>query len=1571
MESSAFFYQDPSYFDNIFRTLSTITDGTRESIWYHEHAIPVYVSGVSAAIIIGRALVTSSYTNHLLARFGLVDKHDRTPQTQQASHIQAHGGRFIFAMEILRLIGCLELLRISVSRFLTIQGPTAAILGTACVAFAYSTLLALFVMINPTPSTVISHHLTTVLASSWTVYFVRDVVPLMTYTQNPADPLYMLWELVGILSIIAIVIPLVTPRQYVPFDPSDPMLPNPEQTASPLSLLLFGFLDATVWKAYKVPHLPLADLPPLADSDHSKNLIRAAFPHLDPYLDDNPDTKNGIARPSRKKSRHRSFFWAVMFVFRNEIAIITLILLSYTAATLLSPYGLKKLLEYMGNNGEGATVKPWVWIVSLFLAPFTSTLMLQQYQKMLTRITVRLEAILTQLILKHALRIRVVAESTQETPRSTSPSTAASTAAASPSGSSTPSERNDAASTSTAVDSAAASPPATADPNAEKSKSLVGKMNNLISSDMQAIGQAAEFMQVFLAGPLLILLTIGFLYTILGWSALVGFGVLLAQMPIPALFTRWLQKAAREVAKKTDDRVETVTETMSVIRMIKMFGWEGKMSKQIDEKREIELNWVLWNKIYSLSTLNFHFIIPAVTMCSTFSFYAIGMKRTLDAATVFSSIALFDILRNHTARLFMFVPMIVKGQVSLQRVGDFLESTELLDEFSEDQGGEYINSSDDHKIEIGFGAAAFSWSDESAAGAATPSKRRFRLHIDDELIFKNNCVNLIMGPTGSGKTSLLMALLGEMHFLPRGPNSWFNLPRGGGVAYASQESWVTNATIRENIIFGSPFDQERYDAVIYQCALTRDLELFNAGDHTEVGERGLTLSGGQKARVTLARAVYSSAEILLLDDVFAALDVHTARWIVDKCFHGELIKDRTVLLVAHNVKMVASISDFVVSLGSDGQILSQGSISDALEKNLSLKLEVAAEIELQEKAEEVVDSQQVDVQKEAEGKLIVEEEVAEGHISWASIKMYLVALGGDHWILFWFVFSTATFFECAIEILQPWLLGAWATQYQELPPEEVNVSFYLTGYIGLVLLMLFVFSCNQLILTMGALRASNLLHKRLINSILGTTLRWLDKTPTSRVITRVTQDVAAVDTKIPDNFSFLFEIGVIIIVRFVAILFYTPKVGMLGIIIFFMGGTVGNIYMKSQLSIKREMSKAKAPVLAHFGASIEGLVSIRAYGAQNAVLLKSLKNVDNYTRSSKVFNDLTRWIGIRVDALGGWFAASLGWYFVYGPKTGISTSNSAFTLTMAVGFGRMVLMFVQIFNLFEVNGNSLERLLEYMEIEQEPKPSEHGLPPAHWPSSGDLRVEKLSAKYSLDGPVVLHDVSFHLKSGERVGVVGRTGSGKSSLTLSLLRCIVTNGEVFYGGLPTSTLNLDALRSQVTIIPQVPELLSGTIRRNLDPFDQFDDALLNGALRDAGLYSTQTEDDDSRITLDSAVARGGSNLSVGQRQIIALARAMVRESKLLILDEATSAIDYKTDAVIQQSLRNELKKDVTIITVAHRLQTIMDSDKIMVLDAGRIVEFDHPSQLLKNENGFFRSLVDESGDKDALYAAAGA
>ncbi|KAL7284518.1 hypothetical protein ACG7TL_001809 [Trametes sanguinea] len=460
------------------------------------------------------------------------------------------------------------------------------------------------------------------------------------------------------------------------------------------------------------------------------------------------------------------------------------------------------------------------------------------------------------------------------------------------------------------------------------------------------------------------------------------------------------------------------------------------------------------------------------------------------------------------------------------------------------------------------------------------------------------------------------------------------------------------------------------------------------------------------------------------------------------------------------------------------------------------------------------------------------------------------------------------------------------------------------------------FACSVSYYVFGSLRAARVIHKQLVTSVLSTTLRWLDKTPTARIIARCTEDIGMVDNRVARATEAMTEVFVYMVLKVIAIIILSPIFIAPALIVSLASGLCTNVFIKVQLAVKRELSNTKAPMLAHFGAAVSGITSVRAYGAQEAFKAEAYRRIDRYTRVAITHWNLSRWLATRINLIAVFFVTGLATYLTY--ASDLSASNTGFSLTIAAAFSGIINQMIRFFNEFEISANRSDLILD----EQEPKPTPEGVPPAYWPASGRLEVENLSARYSEDGPKVLHD---------------------SSLTLALLRCILTEGNVRYDGLPTEKINLDALRSSITIIPQVPELLSGTLRQNLDPFSEHDDAVLNDALRSAGLFNLQDESDQSRITLDTHIAGGGANLSVGQRQILALARAIVRRSKLLILDEATSAIDYETDSIIQTSLRTELGKDVTLVTVAHRLQTVMDYDKIMVLDAGQIEQ--NPRSLL--------------------------
>ncbi|KAH9480738.1 ATP-binding cassette transporter abc4 [Psilocybe cubensis] len=1542
--------------------------------------IPFYCAGFFATIQILHALISTFRRNAATSPASAPDEsHVDSGSGFLQSRIHELGGRRMFAFYLARLTGCIALSILSAISLQTCQNDPINLDSTdwlGCpetyvfMTFLYSTLLALTSILIDKWSILATRYNIVLLLVTLAVYAARDVWPLATVEEIPMDTAYgnLLWVRIAILAVTALIVPLFIPRRYIPIDPKDPMpVTNDEQTCSIFALFVYTYLDPVILLGYRVPHLRFDQLPPLSDSDYAKHLTNFAFPHLDVF----------------KGAKRRHLFFGLMRVFRKEYTIVGFTIIMQGLFQFLSPIGVNRILIYLETNGENATVRPWFWILCLFCGPFFRAIAFQWYIFIATRTLVRTEAILTQLVFEHSLRIRIKAETadTHDGPGVTDSDvdmTVGTPDTSSIAESASPESENDAASVSTEGISRTASeatvtgssikkgktksgstgspPPSKEERGKPDDANLIGKINNLVTSDLNNIVEARDFIHLFVSVPLQVTLCVVFLYQLLGWSAFVGLFTIVALFPVPGYIAKLIQGAQRVRMKKTDARIQDITEAVNVMRMVKLFGWEQRMSKRIEEKREDELQ-SIW-RLKVLSALNgiVNYLIPTITMIATYTAYTMIMKGELTPSKIFSSITVFNILRLQLNRISYQVTALIQGKVSLDRMDEFLKKTELLDAFSENQPS--IPDTHDKSV-IGFKNATFSWSFEPKDGSLTPRSRSFRLRINEELAFKPDCINLIIGPTGSGKTSMLMALLGEMHFIPSNPDSWFNLPRADGVAFAAQESWVQNETIRENILFGSPYNETRYKKVIRQCALERDLELFEAGDATEVGEKGLTLSGGQKARITLARAVYSPAKILLLDDVLAALDVHTSTWIVNQCFRGDLIKGRTVLLVTHNVALATPIAEYIVSLAQDGSVKAR---DNDIAMAIAHDPDLAKEMELDGQRLDVANQEVTSLAKKdtpSNGKLIMKEEIAEGHVTWKSIKLFLSGLGGNYPFVFFSLWLSGNILTDWITTLQTWFLGYWGSQYENHAPSEVHAFYYLATYSSLLLGAAIMYTSAYMYFIYGSMRAARVINASLVGSVLSSTLRWLDETPTGRIIARCTQDIRAVDGVVPQSFADLTELAISMVTKIGVIVIFTPLFLAPGLGVAALGLYLGNMYLKAQLSVKREMSNARSPLLAHFSAAIQGIVSIRAYNAQQPFKAESLKRIDHYVRIARMSYNLNRWIGIRIDLLGDIFTASLASYLVYGHALG--AANTGFSLNLAVDFCSMILWWVRFFNEFEVQANSLERIQGFIDIEHEPKPTEDGKPPAAWPTSGDLRVENLSARYSQTGPKVLHDLSFHIKSGERIGIVGRTGSGKSSLTLSLLRCIITEGTVYYDGLATDKINLDALRSNITIIPQTPELLSGTLRRNLDPFEQHGDAVLNDALRAAGLFSLQEELGEARLTLDSNIASAGSNLSVGQKQILALARAMVRGSKLLILDEATSAIDYTTDSVIQTTLRHHLPPDVTVITVAHRLQTIMDADKI--------VEFDKPLSLLKKEGSVLKALVDESGDKDTLYAMA--
>ncbi|KAH9913678.1 P-loop containing nucleoside triphosphate hydrolase protein [Epithele typhae] len=1515
---------------------------TSLGVWGDERVVPLY--GACASVLafvvqfvhLRRSPETSKDPVTALGRSDDEVVNSRPGYRSAFGHVvDYNGGTTRFSLKIARLVCCVALATFSAVPLVRAhfeQPLVQWIEGVHCGLYVYASALSLGDILSRSRSSTFSAHLVLVLLLPFFVSVYRNIIPLFIRGGAPADAAEgaFLWAKLLLLFEASVLIPSIVPQ----YDPAITH-PNEEQQASLLAFVMFSWLDSTVAKAAQVSHLSIDDLPTLSAGNTAKELVERSFKYVDPF---NTGTDSHI-------------LWGFFRFYRKDFVICMLLSIAGGILPLGTPIAIQNLLIVLETNGADSKYEPWMWVLFLFVSASLYTLADQWYLWITHRQHVTTQAILTELIFQHALRARVKAETTRDAEDSSSPD-----------------GRNG-------------------------KENLSGRLSNLVTSDLENIRLGNIFwMHTLVKWPLQCVVAIVLIYRILGWSTFVGLGAMIAMIPLPTYLSTYVRKYQAVMMAKMDARVQLISETLGVVRMIKLFGWESRVAEQIAERRQEELVQLRKTRMVEMINNVSTFNIPLLSMIVTFVSYTILQKGELTPSRLFPALSGF-LMMQYLQLMFNSLPAVLQGKISIDRINNFLHTTELLDEFEHPPvtGDDAFAAPADADIDIGISHSVFTWSTSvPGSGAQTPvdpsspAPRKFALRIDEPLRFERGAINLIVGPTGAGKTSLLMALLGEMHAHPSAPGlgTCVRLPREGGVAYAAQESWVQSETIRDNILFGSTFDEVRYDKVIKQCALERDLALFAAGDKTEVGEKGITLSGGQKARITLARAVYSKAEILLLDDVLAALDVHTCRWIVNQCFKGELLRGRTVILVSHNVALTRPVANFVVALGPDGRIASQGSLDKVFEEDKELMEELEAEVGDLAKVDQEVDRSPVEEASIAvdEGNLVIAEEVSKGGVAWSAMKLYFGNTSSVPWF-FWLMYPLAFVITHSMLNLQQWELGLWASQYETHDRSEVRVGLYAALYLAILVTQCCIYAIGWYWGTTGSLRASRIVHQQLVGPVLGTTLRWLDMTPTSRIITRCTTDIQSMDNSIFRSFHMFLEHTFYIVSKLVAVTIIIPLFFFPAALIFAIGGWYSASYMRAELPIKREMSNAQAPVLGHFGSAIAGLVSVRAYGAQESFKLESYRRIDNYSRAAFPFSALTRWVTVRVNVLGTALTTALAAYLTY--SASIGAANSGFSLSMASEISRRIFFWFLALNEFQVSANSLERIQQYLVIEQEPKATEAGVPPAYWPASGELRVEKLSARYTPDGPKVLHDLSFEVKSGERIGIVGRTGSGKSSLTLSLLRCIYTEGKVFYDGLATDTLNLDALRCNITIIPQVPDLLRGTLRENLDPHGQHDDVTLNDALRSAGLFALQERvalslggehaqgAESGRITLDSEIAGGGGNLSVGQRQIIALARAMVRRSMLLILDEATSAIDYETGAVIEKALREEFGKDVTVLTVAHRLQSIMYSDKIMVLDAGRIVEFDSPSALLKlPSGGYFRGLVDESMDRAALYAMAG-
>jgi ABC-type multidrug transport system fused ATPase/permease subunit len=1177
---------------------------------------------------------------------------------------------------------------------------------------------------------------------------------------------------------------------------------------------------------------------------------------------------------------------------------------------------------------------------------------------------------------------------------------------------------------------------------ADDDQASLGKIMTLMSVDTERIRTMLSYSHnCFVQLPISIVVAIGSLYWVLGWSSFVGIGLILLLGPISTLLGKIIIRLHDECLQTTDARVTIMNELLQGIRIVKYFAWEEHFKKKIEKARTKELNSIvkLWTAYMGFNTIGAG--SGTVISFATFAVYTLVAGKRLDAATAFTAVNLLRVVSDLMSYLPSEVMNILKAKVSADRIGEFLKERDI-DRFAEDlpkpesEGDSETTSVDESNQWIGFRNAHFRYygtetsTEESSANSFTLRN----LSID----FPVGGLSVVAGPTGAGKTSLILALLGEMErlsgqaCLPIEPNQ-VDLQTGlvHKVAYAAQTAWLLNATIRDNILFGEPYDEERYEQVIRGCALAKDLENLEGGDLTEIGEKGINLSGGQKQRISLARACYSRAAYVLLDDPLSAVDAPTARFLLHKSLLG-LLKGRTVILVSHATHLVVPFADHVVVM-KNGEVSCQGAPKDltndeSAEGIYGLSLTQDA---FDDEKEGENDLKKGVVTLAGEGTTLVQdEEKASGSVRFSIYKAYFAAAGG----LFYLVFFFASFILIpASKFAADWWLKVWTDQNarhassffalffgtngvaQEHRISEIQLRnffhrtaytarsstsfsiqqndhlhndaiFYIGVYAAFGLGVIIAANIQTIVLLVGSRFASQNLHARLLDAILYSPLRFFEVTPIGRILNRFSKDIESVDSDVIEMCRHFID-QIILGTTIITVIGTVAPIFLLVVpFISIIYGYIAHIYLTSSRELKRLESTTRSPLYAQFSETLSGVSTLRAYGAENRFAKMNRQKIDENHKPFFFMWAANRWLCLRTDIISSFVVFLAATVVVFG---GVDAGWAAVTITYSLEFTTAILWAVRSHAEMEMSMNCVERIQEYIQIEQEaPAVIEGSRPDPEWPHEGTVQVKELSIRYAPDLPDVLKKVSFNILPNEKVAVVGRTGAGKSTLSLAFFRIIpLSGGSITIDGVDISTIGLFDLRSKLTIIPQDPVLFNGSLRSNLDPLDQHSDDKLWEALKRVHFMesmqqpqvlensqgcdtnSATTESGSGSCSLDMPVAENGSNFSQGQRQLLCLARSLLQGNKIIFLDEATASVDNETDARIQQTIRSEFASS-TIVCIAHRLRTIIDYDKVLVLEKGEVAEFGTPIDLIENSPvGTFRSMCEETGEFEELVEIA--
>ncbi|KAM6957261.1 multidrug resistance-associated protein 1 [Aplochiton taeniatus] len=1086
--------------------------------------------------------------------------------------------------------------------------------------------------------------------------------------------------------------------------------------------------------------------------------------------------------------------------------------------------------------------------------------------------------------------------------------------------------------------------------NSARRTSTVGEIVNLMSVDAQRFMDLVTYINMIWSAPLQVVLALYFLWQNLGPSVLAGVAVMLLMVPINAVIAMKTKTYQVAQMKNKDNRIKLMNEVLNGIKVLKLYAWELAFKDKVSAIRESELR-VLKKTAYLGAVSTFTWVCaPFLVALSTFTVYVLSDERNvLDAQKAFVSLALFNILRFPLNMLPMVISSMAQASVSMKRLRVFLSHEELQENSVERRTT--ASSSDSITVVNGV----FSWCRNES-----PNLKRINVRIPEGSLVA------VVGHVGSGKSSLLSALLGEMEKLEG------TVSVKGSVAYVPQQAWIQNATLKENIMFGHERNDSLYPKVVEACALLPDLEILPAGDATEIGEKGVNLSGGQKQRVSLARAVFCNCAVYFLDDPLSAVDAHVGKHIFEEVIGPQgLLKDRTRVLVTHGLNFLPQADLILVMV--EGEITEMGNYQELLGREGAFAefLHTYANRDHGEDAsgENTQGTQNSNlptkptpkenggdvIGKKAEnagiGKLTEADKAKTGRVKLKVFWEYMKAIG----VLLSCISIILFFSHHLASLFSNYWLSLW-TDDPVINGTQPNREMRLSVYGALGLSQGVSVFCYSIAVSIGGILASRYLHQSMLYDVLRSPMAFFERTPSGNLVNRFAKETDTIDSAIPSIIKMFMGSMFNVVGSCVVILVATPLVAViippLGLLYFF----VQRFYVASSRQLKRLESISRSPVYTHFNETLLGTSVIRAFGEQERFIRESDSRVDHNQKAYYPSIVANRWLAVRLEFVGNCIV-SFAALFAVMARESLSPGIMGLSISYALQLTASLTWLVRMSSDLETNIVAVEKVQEYRDTEKEAEwTHEQSNLPQGWPTAGHIDIRDFGLRYREDQELAIRNITVSITGGEKVGIVGRTGAGKSSLTLGLFRIIeAAQGSIHIDGVNIAELGLHELRSRITIIPQDPVLFSGSLRMNLDPFDGYSDEEVWRALELAHLKSFVSGLPDK---LDHECSEGGENLSLGQRQLVCLARALLRKTKILVLDEATAAVDLETDNLIQSTIRTQFE-DCTVLTIAHRLNTIMDYTRVLVLDRGEMAEFDCPSKLLAKK-GIFYKMAKDSG-----------